>query len=200
MRRLDSSVIGGILLILVGGLFLLQQMGILRGVGDIFGIAFLLGGVAFRSTYRSGSWWAVIPGCALAGIGAQFLLPKSLEALGGLVFLGAIGVAFWLIYLSERQERWWALIPAGVMTTLGIVSVTGDAGGGVFFLGLAATFGLVALLAKMRWAFYPAAALGILGFLLMLSLGGFMNYISAVLLIGAGAFLLYRYFRPQASP
>lgn len=66
--------------------------------------------------------------------------------------------------------------------------------GGVFFLGLALTFLLVALAAKMRWAYYPAIVLGALGVLTTASLMDFANYIWAAALIAVGGFLVFRYF------
>ena len=67
---------------------------------------------------------------------------------------------------------------------------------GVFFLGLAATFGLVSQVStpegKMKWALIPAAVLAIMGFLFLLTLGGLMNYVWAVALILGGAFLIWR--------
>ena len=201
MKRIDPSILIGVALVLLGGLFVLQNMGILRDVGDIFwGMVFLAIGVFFLISYFSGSWWAAIPGCVLAGIGAMILLPDSLEQFGGAIFLGGIGLAFWLAYLPARQERWWALIPAGVLTTLAVVTflpdlVGDDSTGGIFFLGLALTFALVALLAGMRWAWYPAAALGVIGLLSIISLGGMANYVWAALLITAGLYLVFRYFK-----
>lgn len=201
MKRIDPSIVVGAVLILLGGLFVLQNMGILNTVGDIFwGGAFLFVGALFLFSFFTGSWWAAIPGCVLAGIGVLILLPESLDNFGGAVFLGGIGLAFWLVYLPARQERWWALIPAGVLTTLAFVTfmpeLIGDAAtGGVFFLGLALTFVLVAWLANMRWAWYPAGALGLLGLLLMLSLGSFANTIWAGALIFAGGYLILRYFK-----
>jgi len=201
MKKFDGSMVTGTLLVLLGGMFLLQQQGLINDMGDaFFGAAFLVGGIAFLATYFTGSWWAVIPGCVLAAIGVLILLPPALDNIGGFIFLGSLGLAFWLTYFGARAERWWALIPAGVLSTLAIVSglpaASGDFGGAVFFIGLAITFLLVAQLAKMRWGYYPAAALGALGILLLLSLGGVLNYVWAALLIGAGGFLLYRYFRP----
>ncbi len=201
MKRIDPSIVFGLVLILAGGLFVLQNMGILDNVGDVFwGVLFLAAGMLFLLTYFTGSWWSVIPGCTLAGIGVLILLPDGLELFGGAIFLGSIGLAFWLVYLTSRIERWWALIPAGVLTTLAVVSfvpdmIGGMATGGVFFLGLALTFLLVALLARMRWAWYPAAALGFFGLLLMLSLGDIANYIWAAVLIFTGGYLISRYFR-----
>lgn len=201
MRRIDPSIVIGLALVLLGSLFVLQTMGILANVGDIFmGLVFLAAGAVFLVMYFTGSWWAAIPGATLAGIGALILLPDSLEEFGGAVFLGGLALAFWLVYFPARQERWWALIPAGVLTTLAFVSfapqfVSDEASGGVFFLGLALTFLLVALLANMRWAWYPAGALGLLGILLVISAGGIANYILAVVLIVAGSRLIYRYFK-----
>ena len=76
------------------------------------------------------------------------LLPQEADDLGGLIFLGGIGLAFWLAYATDRADRWWALMPAGALTTLAVVSVVGDVWSerytaSVFFLGLAITFLLV---------------------------------------------------------
>jgi hypothetical protein len=65
---------------------------------------------------------------------------------------------------------------------------------GFFFFGLAITFLLVALLAGMRWAYWPASVLGIMGFLGIASLLDIANYLWAVVLIAAGGFMIFRYF------
>ncbi len=76
-KRVDPAIIGGLVLILVGALYLLQTMGLLENIGDVFwGVMFLAGGVLFLLAFFTGSWWAVIPGCVLAGIGALILLPE----------------------------------------------------------------------------------------------------------------------------
>ncbi len=205
MKRLDPSIFGGLILILAGGLFLLQGMGYLDNVGDIFwGAMFLAAGALFLFAFFTGSWWAVIPGCVLAGIGALILLPDSLEVYGGALFLGSIALAFWLVFLTAPRERWWAIIPAGVLTTLAAVTflpdmIGGMATGGVFFFGLALTFLLVALLAGMRWAYYPAAALAFVGLLAAFSLGAISNYAWAIVLIGGGGYLVYRALRPSST-
>ncbi len=200
-KRVDPAIIGGLILILTGALYLLQTMGILDNVGDVFwGAIFLAAGVLFLFAFFTGSWWAAIPGCVLAGIGALILLPDSLEAYGGALFLGAIALAFWLVYVTAPRERWWALIPAGVLTTLAFVTFLPDllggiATGGFFFFGLALTFLLVAVLARMRWAYYPAAALGLVGLLAMFALGDVASYAWAIALIGGGGYLVYRALR-----
>jgi hypothetical protein len=204
MKRIDPSIVFGLLLILAGGLFALQTMGVLTNVSDLFwGGVFLAAGVLFLFAFVTGSWWGAIPGCILAGIGALILLPDSLEVYGGALFLGSIALAFWLVFLTAPRERWWAIIPAGVLTTLAVVTflpdmIGGMATGGVFFFGLALTFLLVALLAGQHWAYYPAAALAFVGLLTAFSLGAISNYAWAVVLIGGGGYLIYRALRPSS--
>jgi hypothetical protein len=65
----------------------------------------------------------------------------------------------------------------------------------VFFVGLALTFLLVALLARMRWAYYPALALGVIGLFSLLAIGGIANFVWAGILVIAGVYLIIRYFR-----
>ena len=208
MKRFDPRIIIGTLLILAGGLGFLQAFGILRNASDVFwGIVFLLAGGAFlmifAGGFADGQWWAVIPGLVLAGIGVLIMLPGSLENLGGAVFLGAIGMSFWLVYLSGR-DRWWAIIPGGVLFTLAVVSALpenlfgGTDSGGVFFLGLALTFLLVALLANMSWAYWPAGALGVFGvFLFFQSQIYLLSYVAAAALIGVGIVIIWRSLRSE---
>jgi hypothetical protein len=60
----------------------------------------------------------------------------------------------------------------------------------VFFVGLGLTFLLVALLAKMKWAFIPAAVLLLLGFFLGTPFVGIMEYAWISLLLIAGIVLV----------
>jgi len=166
--------------------------------------AFFLGGIALSFWYvyfnsRSERWWALIPAGVLTALALVVIVSESFEEYSGAVFLGGIGLAFFAVYFTNTAERWWALIPAGVLSTLAGVTVAAERFGefqtaGFFFFGLAFTFLLVALLAKMSWAYWPALILGIMGFLGIASLLDFANYIWAIALIGAGGFILLRYF------
>lgn len=206
MKRIDPRIVIGTLLILAGLLGFLQAFGILRDASDVFwGIVFLIAGgtflVIFSRGFSRGEWWAVIPGLVLTGIGVVILLPEALEDLGGAVFLGAIGLSFWLVYLSGR-DRWWAIIPGGVLLTLAAVSAlpdelfTGADSGGIFFLGLSLTFLLVALLAGMQWAYWPAGALGVFGIFLTFGSQIFLlYYFGAIALIAIGVVVIWRSLR-----
>jgi hypothetical protein len=200
MKRFDPRIVFGFLLLIGGGLALLQAMGYLQDASDIFWSSiFVLLGLLFLSLLFGGHWWSLFPGFTLLAIGVLIVLPEELDDFGGLIFLGGIALAFWVTYLTAPQERWWALIPAGVLTTLSAITVISDRfdgfeTGGFLFVGLSITFLLVALLAGMRWAFWPAAVLGIMGALSLASLFEIANYIWSAALIAAGGFLLFRYF------
>ncbi|MGC8856991.1 MAG: hypothetical protein ACP5QU_09340, partial [Anaerolineae bacterium] len=194
-------------LLLGGGLLLLQTLGYLRNASELFwGGLFLLGGAAFLSMLVNGQWWAAFPGMSLLALGVTILLPKSLAEWGGAVSLVGIGLSFWIVYLVGRSSRWWAIIPAGVLLTLAVATLLpGRVGGfstsGVLFLGMALTFLAVAWLSGMRWAYWTAAILGLMGALLAASLNNFLSYLWATALILSGGLLLYRYFtgrRPES--
>ncbi|MGE5602393.1 MAG: hypothetical protein ACM30E_05055 [Nitrososphaerales archaeon] len=193
----------GALLVALGVLFLLQNFGVFATVVNlVWLVLFAAGGLAFLYVFAANQqqWWAVIPGFVLLGLAVLIGFGDRLGNWGPALFLGSIGLAFWVIFVV-RREFWWPIIPAGTLTTLAFVAVLADridgmAVGGVLFLGLAATFGLVYLLTgretRQRWALIPAGILAILGVLLVLSLGGLINYIWALALIAAGVFLLSR--------
>ncbi len=206
MKNIPGKVVWGVLLILIGVLFLLQELNV---VGDAFDYLWVIlmaaAGAAFLYVFasRKEQWWAVIPGLTLLGlslVAANDLLNLVPGGdLGGAVFLGSIGLAFWLVY-ARQPDQWWAIIPGGVMLTLALVAGLDplvDSDGGIFFLGLAATFTLVAVLtgssADTRWAFIPAAVLGVLGLSLMVSLDWeLINIIWPAALIVVGGYLLVR--------
>jgi len=196
MKRFDYRILVGTALVLGGVLMLLDQTGVLKGAADLFWAGLLAIGAAIFLIWfftDQSKWWAAIPGFTLAGLSVSSLLLNRI-GWGGLALLGGIGLGFWAIYLSGRQ-RWWAIIPGGVLVTLGITSVMSDVygvmdSGGVFFVGLGLTFVLVALLAKMKWAFIPAAVLLLLGFFLGTPFVGIMEYLWIGILLVAGIILI----------
>jgi hypothetical protein len=204
MKKDQSRLIWGGILILAGILFLLQELNIL---GNAFQYLWLIlmaaGGGVFIWIYftKKEQWWAIIPGLTLLGLslsGLDSLLnfyPGS--SWTGAVFLGCIGLAFWLIYL-RRQDQWWAIIPGGVLLTLAAVAGLEkilDWSEVIFFLGLACTFALVGILPNQqdtRWAFIPAAVLAVLGVALFNPFQSIMILIWPVALIALGVYILFR--------
>ena len=134
---------------------------------------------------------------------ASSILPDSLDALGGLLFLGGISLAFWWVYFTDRN-RWWAIIPAGVLLTLGVVSALDNVSafntGGLFLLGLGLTFVLVAVLPSVgnrSWAMIPGVILLLLGAIIGVPFLGLSSYVAPIALILAGGYLVLRFFRNQ---
>ncbi|MGD0751892.1 MAG: hypothetical protein ABSA23_10860 [Anaerolineales bacterium] len=196
MKRFDYQILVGAALILGGILLLLDQTGILKGAIALLWAGVLAIGAAiclFWFFSDRSKWWAAIPGFSLAGMAASSLLLNR-TGWGGLALLGGIGLGFWAVYFSGRG-RWWAIIPGGVLVTLGVTAVMSELygavnSGGVFFVGLGLTFVLVAILAKMKWAFIPAAVLLLLGFLVGMPFLGVMDYIWIGVLLIAGVILV----------
>ncbi len=194
MKRVDWRIIVGSLLILAGLISLLQVMGVIPPWLDLFaGIVGIGGGIAFLYVFFTNRqlWWALIAGCVLLGIGVASFLPDPWD---GAAFLGGVSVAFWAVYLTDRR-RWWAIIPAGVILTLAaITALSGVLGGvdtgGIFFLGLGLTFLLVALLAGLAWAYFPAAALIVMAVVLGIGFGGTLDYLWIGALFLAGLVLI----------
>ena len=193
------------MLILGGALFLLQNLGVLgTGIDILWPILFVLGGLVFLYVFVTNrpQWWAVIPGMALLGLGVMMGLDTMGLQMGGWsgsIFLGATSLAFWLIYLRERQA-WWAIIPGGALLTLaaiaGISETPGSSvSGGLFLIGMGLTFLLVWALptgtTRMRWALIPAGVLLVMGVLLGFGSTTLISY-WPIILIAVGAIMIAR--------
>jgi hypothetical protein len=205
-KMFNSRMFWGALLILGGVLFLLQNLFGFQ-YGDLFW-ALVLGlvGLFFLTIFFSNraNWWALIPGFTLLGVALSVSLnliaPSLSSTLSGPIVLGSIGASFLVIYLLNR-EYWWAIIPCGVLLTLAIVIslenlLTEMGFVSIFFLGLAATFALVALVptaeGKMQWAWIPAIVLALMGVIFGAFSGAFMAYLLPIALIVGGGILIFR--------
>ena len=203
MKRVDYRVLIGAGLILLGGLMLLERLGLFRGALDFFwGVIFLAGGAYFLYRFirdTAGEWWAAIPGAALVGLGFASIAPRVFGDLGGFFFLGFLGLGFFAVYFA-RREHWWAIIPGGVLLTLGFVTVLTDIyggreTGGFFFLGLGLTFLLVAVMASMQWAYIPVVILLVMGALIGAPFVGALNYVWPAVFILGGVLLIWQFMR-----
>ncbi len=139
-----------------------------------------LSSVGFFASYfsRTTNWWRLIPAWTLLTL-AGIVYPTAVEILDQRITAGQLFVwqalAFAHIYLLERDERWWAVIPGGFMLVLGGVialsSRTEDADtlGTTLFVGLGAVFILLYLLGRRTrlWgALIPGLVLVVFGLFL----------------------------------
>jgi len=197
----------GIFLILLGVALLLQNLGIMvAGAEVLVGLAFAGGGVALLTVYVGDrqQWWALIPGFALLGlaavVGVSKLAPEATGTWMGGLFLGSLALPFIIIYVS-RRDHWWALIPAGTMTTLALVAILGDTvggegAGGLFFLGLGLTFALLYLVptpeGRMKWAVFPAGVMFLMAIGILSTTTALLSYVWPLALILGGLYLCGR--------
>ncbi|HDN04944.1 MAG TPA: hypothetical protein ENF27_03310 [Chloroflexi bacterium] len=204
MKKDTSRMIWGSILVLAGILFFLQGFQILGSAFEYLWVILLAAGSgAFLWIYFSkhDQWWAVIPGLSFLGLAVVGLenifqiFPNGNWT--GAVFLGCIGLAFWLVYFRKRQ--WWAIIPGGVLMTLALVAgldFLSNWSDVIFFLGMGVTFGLVGLLPNQtyhtHWAFIPAGIMIALGLALFAPFRSVINFAWPVLLVGLGIFILLR--------
>ena len=212
MRRVQARVALSLLMIAAGVLFLLQNLGFLEGAGAIlWSLAFAVAGAAFLYVYCSNriNWWALIPGFTLLGIGGLIainnFIPQYGDILGVPLLMGCISLSFWIIYLTNR-ESWWAVIPGGVLLSIGVFVgleslIEGVELVGVFFLGLGLTFVILALLptpeGRMHWALIPAAVLIIMGILFTAAAFSIFKFVGPAGVILVGLYIIYRAFRPK---
>lgn len=197
-HKSSSNQSWGIILVFLGILFLATNFGWFGWLTSwLWSLFFIAAGAGFLYVYYQNRerWWALIPGFTLLAIGVSAL---SGNAAGGL-FLALIGSGFVAVYLSNRQ-RWWAILPAGALLTLALIAWAdavrpGWDNGWLFFLGIAATFGVLFFLpqhqGKQRWAIYPT--LGSLALVLLTLLSSNLgSIIIAILLIAIGVYLFWQ--------
>jgi hypothetical protein len=194
-------------------LFLAQNILGLQ-LGSLFwSLALGLAGLFFLSVFFSNrqQWWGLIPGLTLLGVavtvGLDALLPSVGSLFGGGIILGSIGLSFLLIYLFNR-DVWAAIIPARVLLALAVtVSLENLVSDfefvSLFFLGMALTFAVVAMLptreGNLKWAWIPAGVLGLMGVIFGAFSGATLGYLWPLVLIIVGLFLVYQTLTSRSS-
>lgn len=214
-RNMFPSVLIGLLLILLGVAGLLFNFGVLDAYKTL--IAYVMAGLlaiagaAFLATLvlQRDRWLYVIPGISFLSLGAIVYLStvQTVKSVWlGALFLGGIAVGFLVLFLSNRQERWWALLQAG---TIGVIAAVGlglgvpeesrHLLGAALFGGFAISFLLLFLLGgnpnRFVWALIMAAVLAVFAVTLLSAGYGDQNIIFQlwpILLILPGLFLLVR--------
>lgn len=190
----------GVLLILAGLATLLRG----RGAVGLLAEAAWLVGIALAASVA----WRGLEGRAPLAVrlavhgGLTIAAAATTRLLAGPAFLGMVALAFWWTYAPSRgngRPTAWALIPAGVVTTLAVVAGV-DAllprwdEGALFLLGMTATFTAIYLLPKEagggRWALWPALAWAAITVLGNDPTGGLARWLFPLALIGVGVAVL----------
>lgn len=208
MKSTTSRAVWGILLVGGGILALLVNLSLIPDSSWLWAGAFTLIGLYFLVVFfRSAeNWWAAFPTFGALGIAATIVTSEVTalpDELAGAVFLGAISIAFILIFL-RKPENWWALIPGGaILTVAAIVLVSAFENSlpenlvpVVLFGGMALTFLLISFTrhegGRNRWAIWPAVGLAALALVTGIAVFELAGFVLPLILIGAGLVILIR--------
>jgi hypothetical protein len=177
MKRINEAAGWGLFLLLGGVFLLLKNLGVFGQWGEIAWAAlYAVAGLGFLVWFFTGTenWWRAIPAFTLLGIGGGlFLVTRNanLAGYGPALMLAGVALGFWAV-LIVRREQWWAVIPAGTLTTVAALLALWsrlDLPGrmAVLFVGVGVTWLLLYVLrynrGDARWASVPAGALLLLG-------------------------------------
>jgi hypothetical protein len=178
------SIVWGIVLILLGGFFFAEQF---NWIGDLspslwvllFGVASLL---CFASYLISGvtQWGWLFPATIMGGVAAIIWLSQVIwlgERGSNDVYLGSLIVAcvslpFWVAFLVNRKENWWALIPGWITAAIaGIIllseTISGEIMAAFILFSVALPFFVVYAADRRHWwALIPGGIIGSVGLML----------------------------------
>lgn len=111
-----GAVIPGAVLILLGIIFLLNELNIIAF--NFFYVTLLTGAVFIAGYLISKTWGLLIPGVIITGISLIFLFN-----VGDLWYLypASVALAFLAVYATKQDNTNWALIPGGILTAVALI-------------------------------------------------------------------------------
>jgi hypothetical protein len=207
-RNWWALIPGGVMLFLALTTLLVDNAGG-QWVGVMFLLMFAIAFLVVYLTNRTRTWALLV-----AYIFGVLSLAPMLAAIGdmagyfGSVLMFAIALPFFIVYF-RTPDNWWAIIPAGALSVVGVVvglaiaGVIDDTTSGGYvnaFLmaGLAATFSVIWLRHHRDWAKIVTIVLGILA-VASVFFFGYYEIFWPVAFICGGIYLLYLAFRPKAA-
>jgi hypothetical protein len=171
-------------------------------------IGFTIPFVVAFFTDRQQNYWAIIPAAIFAMLTVTTLIGEQAgEFFAALVVL-TIAAPFFFVYVTQPKQ-WWALIPAGILGSIGVTGLSGAIipafddsvlRGTIFFLGFAATFGVLYLRRNTiptEWTRVPALVFS--GLALLTLAGGLGVNGVPLVFIAVGIIVLWTTLRPQRA-
>ena len=208
-RNWWALIPGALMLFLALTTLLVDNIG-----GEWIGSLFLfLVGLGFFVVYLNNRahTWALLVAYILAVLSIAPAMAAgggNTAAYFGSVFLIAVALPFFILYFRST-EHWWAIIPAGVMTTLAVIAgaaiagwIRDEAQGGyanaVLMFGLAVTFAVVWLRHAREWA--KVVTIILLAFAVAsVFFASYTEIFWPLAIILAGAYLLFSSMRPRPA-
>ncbi len=175
------DIFWGIVLILLGGLFLTRNLGYIPDLSPIlWSLVFAGTSVVFFVSYIAKGkeqWGWLFPALLSGSIAVIIWLAEAGRdgAFMGTLVLWTCAIPFFVAFALDRQKNWWGLIPGWVMGMIGAVvlfadTVRGEWIGALIMFGIALPFFIVYLANRQHWwALIPAYVLSVLGVIILAS-------------------------------
>ena len=199
----------GIAISLIGLIAIMANLQVIRNTDHLLGagvfwiIAFVFFQAFEKDRSRKWSLWCAILFAFFGLATIVRLLWHFPDELIGLAFLWGGAALFGSVY-AKRAKHWWAIIPAGLLFTLGVI-VAIDAfrllpdrhQGVIFFFGFGLTFVYLwsqdNAIARLTWAKYPAAVMILLALFILAEGANWlrMDVILPVVLVLLGAYFIF---------
>jgi hypothetical protein len=181
IRTRISTLYWGILLIAVGIVFLIYELGsTINPTNQQWSIIMAAGSALFLLGYLIGDkrhWWVLFPSAGLA-VGAMAIwfdnrdMADSDNLVGGLTMI-IMSIPFWVALLVDRDKNKWALIPGSILLVLGLLLLFFEDQNETFaflvlFLPAVAFFLLFLFTRKHWWPLIPAYVLAAVSVIILL--------------------------------
>jgi hypothetical protein len=178
-------------------------------VGALF---LLLIGLTFLGIYLNNRTrlWALIVAYVFGVLSIAPMLAAGGEmaAYFGSVFLFAVALPFFILYFRSA-DNWWAIIPAGALTVVGVIATLAIAGlindttsGGYvnafLMAGLAVVFAILWLRHNKDWAKIVAIVLAAVAVASVFFVSAYEIFWPVAIILG-GVYLLYTALRPRTA-
>lgn len=204
----NLRLILGILFVVMGALFVLQNLNVFPdNSGNILWAA-LFGAVSifFLSLYfkKRENWWLILGVSTLSFAGGNLASLLTISAPYAPLFsLFGAGISFLLLYLVDRRQ-WWAIVPSAILLSLGIDALLQIASpeanmNGIIFFGLGIGFLFLYLVplkeGRINWAMIPISLFLLLGLLSTFEQGNIALQITgpAIILLAGLGVLIYSF-------
>lgn len=166
----------GLLLILGGGLFLVQNLGYLDEFTPLAWMYIMFGASAlFLTTYFIAGvrhWGWLFPSSIFAGVATTIWMSEAGidGSIAGAPVTAGIALPFLIVFALDIRKNWWAVIPAFVLGMITLVTIFADQTAGEWLAALilyaiALPFFVVFLTSPRtrQWALIPAYVLAAVG-------------------------------------
>lgn len=176
-----NNLVWGGVLILLGALLMLDSLSLIPEISQpvwavIMGASCLFFiGVYLYTGKRHWGWLFPIFITGGLGITAVLTLTEFNELWVGALFMAFISAPFWIIFLLNRKENWWALIPGWVTAVLALIILvsevwSGEIIGALVMWSISLPFIVVYLRNRSYWwALIPGFIMAGMGLVVLLS-------------------------------